>query len=162
MDSWTWTAENVQLLRTEWAAGKSSGVIAASLGITRNAVIGKISRLHLARRTTLDTRTCGRPRKSRAGVPVLRRKPAKARPNPFGGRSYTIKYPKAPVAPPDGPGATLQNRTGCCFPINDGNPYLFCDATTENGSYCEYHRQAMYRAPDVAPAKMGNLTAGES
>src|SRR5437868_9966473 len=47
----TWTDERVELLKALWADGLSASQIAGELGgVTRNAVIGKVSRLGLAGR----------------------------------------------------------------------------------------------------------------
>jgi GcrA cell cycle regulator len=45
----TWTAERVALLRSYANAGLSCAQIAAEIGVTRNAVIGKLNRLGLSR-----------------------------------------------------------------------------------------------------------------
>jgi GcrA cell cycle regulator len=45
----TWTPERVELLKIRFAAGLSCREIANDIGVSRNAVIGKISRLNLAR-----------------------------------------------------------------------------------------------------------------
>ena len=42
-----WTAERIELLRSLFASGFSSREIALEIGVSRNAVIGKISRLKL-------------------------------------------------------------------------------------------------------------------
>lgn len=37
---------------------------------------------------------------------------------------------------------TLELRTGCCWPVNDGGPFLFCDDTRDGTSrYCPAHRK---------------------
>lgn len=43
----TWTDERIATLTQMWAEGHSSTRIAMALGLTRNAVIGKVSRLKL-------------------------------------------------------------------------------------------------------------------
>lgn len=43
----TWTVERVQRLRTLWDSGLSASQVGDDLGITRNAVIGKLGRLGL-------------------------------------------------------------------------------------------------------------------
>jgi GcrA cell cycle regulator len=48
MTSATWTPERVEQLRTCIATGLSCSEIAAEIGVTRNAVIGKIHRLGLS------------------------------------------------------------------------------------------------------------------
>jgi GcrA cell cycle regulator len=45
----TWTAERVELLKSRFEAGLSCREIAAEIGVSRNAVIGKLSRLNLTR-----------------------------------------------------------------------------------------------------------------
>lgn len=45
-----WTDERAERLRVMWVAGKSAGDIATAMGISRNAVIGKVHRLKLAAR----------------------------------------------------------------------------------------------------------------
>jgi GcrA cell cycle regulator len=45
----TWTTERLELLKSGFEAGLSCREIAATIGVSRNAVIGKISRLNLTR-----------------------------------------------------------------------------------------------------------------
>ena len=45
----TWTDERVELLKSHFAAGLSCREIAIDIGVSRNAVIGKLSRLNLVR-----------------------------------------------------------------------------------------------------------------
>jgi GcrA cell cycle regulator len=45
----TWTAERIELLKSCFAAGLSCREIANDIGVSRNAVIGKLSRLDLTR-----------------------------------------------------------------------------------------------------------------
>jgi GcrA cell cycle regulator len=45
----TWTEERVELLKAGFAAGLSCREIAGEIGVSRNAVIGKLSRLNLTR-----------------------------------------------------------------------------------------------------------------
>jgi GcrA cell cycle regulator len=64
----TWTIERVELLKTHFAAGLSCREIACEIGVSRNAVIGKLSRLNLTREKTFKPRRqeaaakTGRPR----------------------------------------------------------------------------------------------------
>jgi GcrA cell cycle regulator len=46
----TWTPERVDLLKSRFEAGLSCRRIAADIGVSRNAVIGKLSRLNLKKR----------------------------------------------------------------------------------------------------------------
>jgi GcrA cell cycle regulator len=45
----TWTTERLELLKSHFAAGLTCRQIAADIGVSRNAVIGKLSRLNLTR-----------------------------------------------------------------------------------------------------------------
>ncbi len=67
----TWTVERVDLLKTHFAAGLSCRQIAAEIGVSRNAVIGKLSRLGLTREKTGDELRPRKPRERR-GRPVPR------------------------------------------------------------------------------------------
>lgn len=55
----TWTVERVELLRTHFAAGLSCREIANEIGVSRNAVIGKLSRLSLTREKKPEIRRSG-------------------------------------------------------------------------------------------------------
>src|SRR2546430_14951122 len=45
----TWTTERLELLKNRFEAGLSCRQIACEIGVSRNAVIGKLSRLNLTR-----------------------------------------------------------------------------------------------------------------
>jgi GcrA cell cycle regulator len=55
----TWTTERVELLKSHFASGLSCREIANAIGVSRNAVIGKLSRLNLTREKTVKTRRPG-------------------------------------------------------------------------------------------------------
>jgi GcrA cell cycle regulator len=50
----TWTDERLELLKNRFAAGLTCRQIANDIGVSRNAVIGKLSRLNLSREKTGD------------------------------------------------------------------------------------------------------------
>jgi GcrA cell cycle regulator len=56
----TWTAERLELLKNRFEAGLSCREIADDIGVSRNAVIGKLSRLNLTREKNNDARRPGR------------------------------------------------------------------------------------------------------
>lgn len=56
----TWTAERVELLKIRFEAGLSCREIAADIGVSRNAVIGKLSRLNLKSEKTRNPRRSAR------------------------------------------------------------------------------------------------------
>jgi len=55
----TWTPERVELLKGHFAAGLSCSEIANEIGVSRNAVIGKLSRLNLTREKKVKRRHPG-------------------------------------------------------------------------------------------------------
>src|ERR1700740_1727507 len=56
----TWTIERVELLKSHFSAGLTCREIANEIGVSRNAVIGKLARLHLTREKTLPRRSSPR------------------------------------------------------------------------------------------------------
>jgi len=71
----TWTSERVALLKSHFETGLSCRQIAAAIGVSRNAVIGKLTRLNLSR----DKKVKAPPRKAaavaargRGGQPIPR------------------------------------------------------------------------------------------
>src|ERR1700688_2173446 len=60
----TWTEERLELLKIRFAAGLSCRQIADDIGVSRNAVIGKLSPLTLSRERRGEN---GRPRRKQAG-----------------------------------------------------------------------------------------------
>jgi len=47
-----WTAERIAFMTEKWSDGWSAAQIGADLGVTRNAVIGKLNRLNAPKRYT--------------------------------------------------------------------------------------------------------------
>lgn len=75
----SWTDEKVSELQALWAAGNSASITAAKLGVSRNAVIGKVRRLGLPDRETIAVKPHPRPssrpkpRKPRPEIAAARR-----------------------------------------------------------------------------------------
>lgn len=192
----TWTPEMLQRLERMWLDGRSSREIADSVHKSRNAVIGKVTKLGLTRnprppakpevkafwngtntrwtpdkveelrRIWLDysaseigamlgftkksvdhkARNLGLPNKNH--VAVARRSAAlKLASKGKQGRPVTaVKVvPPAPNMKP----VELHERTGCCFPVNDGGPFLFCNSPgTVHGAsiYCDFHKHIMVKS----------------
>ncbi len=143
----TWTDERLELLKGGFAAGLSCRQIAATIGVSRNAVIGKISRLNLKRDTDRMVVRESRPeRASEArprGAPRLRQILLKA-------------YPAQPnatrVDEPIHNGHTcslleLGNDT-CRWPISTpgAEDFCFCGNPPLGGlPYCAGHSRMAYR-----------------
>lgn len=154
-----WTDEREALLRTMWEVeGKSASKCAAVLGVTKNAVIGKVHRLHMAKR---GKSSAAKPKgrngaagKYRGAITAARRaRAAKAAPP----KPDRIKLPPPEVFAPDAgdlavgawnalPGTTpvsleLLARDGCRWPIGEDSPFLFCGCKAASGSsYCATHK----------------------
>jgi GcrA cell cycle regulator len=94
----SWTDERVELLRQLWLDGRSASQISAELGlgITRNAVIGKVHRLGLS----------GRAKSTSPAAPRVRQRPAPT--------------PRAPMAsrPSGGGGHAVRGNTALAFSID--------------------------------------------
>jgi GcrA cell cycle regulator len=140
-----WTTERVDLLKSCLEAGLSCGQIAREIGVTRNAVIGKIHRLGLSR---------GRPtagQAERPGTPTRRSATLLRR------RIMRSVYADAPTPAVEDPAAgavhcsLLDLATGRCrWPINDpgSENFCFCGNHAVAGlSYCAGHARIAYRRP---------------
>jgi len=140
-----WNDELTTELKGLWAAGKSAGVIAREISrsagtcITRNAVIGKVHRLKLDGRRTIEARDGH----ERPPVPADRKR---RRPRP----KLKVWKPMPKVEPP--PQLTEQPPTNppvllfdlekrhCRWVIGDPSAMLFCGADrAEPSSYCAFH-----------------------
>jgi GcrA cell cycle regulator len=132
-----WTRQRIELLMALWAEGAPAAAIAARLGVSPAAVIGKAYRLGLKLR-----------RKRGAVRSPQRRKRTRRH----------VKKPAAPVvavAPAKARGQSLLELTNdsCRWPIGrPGTPgFHFCGeagADLENGRpYCERHAKRAYLKP---------------
>ena len=163
----SWTEERVELLKRLWGEGLSASQIAARLGmgVTRNAVIGKVHRLNLSGRAQQPRSTAPRaPRKQREpslagrgnGMPSM----------PTAGSNALKPMLRAEVAPrqaalPEPKPVRLVDiskggritilhlsEKTCKWPIGDpGNEeFCFCGHDPRSGSpYCEYHARLAYQ-----------------
>lgn len=162
-----WTEERVAILSKLWADGLSASQIAGKLGmgVTRNAVIGKVHRLNLSGRVTQARSTepraprktrepshPGRPGKSGPSMPSSTGNTALkpfARPEP---RQQTLAEPQ-PLRlvdlPKDGRITILHlSDKTCKWPIGDpgSEEFCFCGHSPRDASpYCEYHARQAYQ-----------------
>jgi GcrA cell cycle regulator len=136
----TWTAERVAQLKDGVNAGLSCAQIANDIGVSRNAVIGKINRLGLGR---------GR----RPAAPRLRDEGTIRRPQVLTQRlMLRALFSSAPIAEDvvsSEPCSLLNLASGKCrWPISgiDAVEFTFCGNTTLEGmSYCAGHARMAYR-----------------
>ncbi|AKR54358.1 GcrA cell cycle regulator [Devosia sp. H5989] len=138
-----WNDEAIARLKTLWAEGLSAGQIAARIGFTRNAVIGKASRLKLAPHRQrkpithkehrpkppftladrLDLVEAPKPTRAEAWLPLPGTTPVALEDLGEIGRPATAKHPA---------------RWGRCrWPIGQ-SPTLFCGCKTDR-VYCTAH-----------------------
>jgi GcrA cell cycle regulator len=147
----TWTPERVERLRTFMDTGLSCSQIAAQIGVSRNAVIGKIHRLGLAP---------GRP----AGAPARSSPPRAARPRFSSQRQLLRLMSDAPVVAGGAPALPAANRPvesvqicslleltqgKCRWPVSeaDAADIAFCGNDAIGGfSYCTGHARMAYRS----------------
>ena len=142
-----WTNERIDTMRRMLAEGHSTAVVAAFIGCSRNAVIGKVRRLEEAtkERWTRRTGTTHGPRKVR--MPDEGRAPRKA-PTPAANFLPLMKpLPPQPPAPAvayvPGKPATILTVTGCRWEVTGSvvtAEYRFCNGKVEDGKpYCAHH-----------------------
>lgn len=157
-----WPEAHVEQLRALWAEGKTATEIAMALGngFTRNAVIGKVHRLKLARRRRDGVQSSIRlealARKLQAPPRVSPGRGTPRDPKPLA-MQHRIAVRKAPVdvdaselkilksdawkpLPDTVPlGLEQLERHQCRWPIGDG-PILFCGCDRgEHHAYCDAH-----------------------
>jgi GcrA cell cycle regulator len=136
----TWTAERLEQLKSRFDAGLSCGEIAREIGVSRNAVIGKINRLRLSRVQGATTRQ--RPRKAPLRLvtqhdilTALRAQPpppAEQAPIHHGFRCSLVELGKGT----------------CRWPISDpgARDFGFCgDKSVDGLPYCASHARIAYQ-----------------
>jgi GcrA cell cycle regulator len=143
----TWTAERVELLIRRFEAGLSCREIADDIGVSRNAVIGKLSRLNLTREKSGDARRPARKDVAKGPrprtVPRLQYRMLQA--------VYAEPEPAALDEPiHDGHSCSLLelSEERCRWPISTpgADDFCFCGNTPIEGlPYCAGHTRLAYR-----------------
>jgi len=149
--STTWTDERIALLRTLFERGRTCREMAYEIGVSRNAVIGKLARLNLTR-----GRAARAPRTERRSGPAPQRPRGarqlqillKARLEDGQAAALARGFEALPIA--EGPGCSLLELGDdkCRWPIGDANTadILFCGNKPFGGSpYCAGHARMAYR-----------------
>jgi len=147
----TWTDERVELLKRCFAAGLSCRQIAGEIGVSRNAVIGKLSRLNLARDDGREARRSTRQDAARGHY-----KGSRPKTEPRG--QYQILetvYGSPQPAAADEPVHSAHccsllelSEQRCRWPISspDAEDFRFCGNTPFEGlPYCAGHTRLAYR-----------------
>jgi GcrA cell cycle regulator len=142
----TWTDERIELLKRHFEAGFTCREIAADIGVSRNAVIGKLARLNLTRGRSNDERKLERslaPARASRAVPRLQYEmlatiygeseaPAISAPIDDGNRCSLMEL--------------AENR--CRWPISTPgeDDFCFCGNSAPDGQpYCAGHSRLAYR-----------------
>ncbi len=155
-----WTAERVERLRTFVATGMTCSQIAAEIGVTRNAVIGKIHRLGLStERPAAGAAAGAAPAGScpqRARRPRLSARRQLLRLVSPAAPSGTSEIVCEPVPVDSAQNCSLLELTQgkCRWPLSNGGndsaaaDFVFCGNETAAGfSYCAGHARMAYRLP---------------
>lgn len=148
----SWTEERIEELTRLWEAGQSASQIGKSLGMSKNAVIGKAHRLKLpARPSPIRAASAStRPAMRNTPRPVQRQRPpgsGKARPHL---ESVTPVAPAPRQAPPRIAPRQVRRRAdgrGCLWPIGDPGDadFHFCGGESVPGKpYCDTHCAKAY------------------
>ena len=150
----TWTSDRVAQLRSCASAGLTCSQIAGEIGVSRNAVIGKMNRLGLSRPRAMAAperqHAAGRPRSD--NVTRL-----------FSQHRILMRLPPEPLQPPEtirnGDGCSLLELTPgkCRWPINEPGAADFCFCAhpkVEGLPYCVGHARIAYKSAARASARV--------
>jgi len=142
----TWTDERVEILKSHFQAGLSCRQIAVDIGVSRNAVIGKLSRLGLTRGKTVGEQRAKKPAKERGGtrsVPRLQFQMLQA--------LYEDGEPQpadAPIVSEHRCSLLELSKERCRWPISTpgAEDFCFCGNPPLDGQpYCLGHTRLAYR-----------------
>lgn len=129
-----WSHEKEEKLRALWANGYSARLCAAELGVSRNAVIGKVHRMGLeARGRTPKVNRPRTPRKRRLHTPHVRDVFGKLiAPVEFVPRQVEVEMLNLSFD-------EVSERRLCMYPEGKNPPFDFCGQPRWRDSYCEAH-----------------------
>jgi GcrA cell cycle regulator len=148
----TWTNDRVEALKSHFQAGLSCREIANEIGVSRNAVIGKISRLALVRDNGGDSRRVVRADAARDSsrprpMPKLRRRILKAvQTEPS--QTVVPLVEQTPVSVENGCSLFELTKERCRWPISTpgAEDFCFCGSMPVEGlPYCANHTRLAYR-----------------
>lgn len=166
MDYVGWTDERVEQVRNLWRAGHSAGAIASMIGnTTRNAVIGKVSRLGLpgrkvtVRRPPNDRWNTEDRRMERGDRPFKQSlKPRTPKPD---WRAEPL--PETPVTDIARVATADLEPHHCRWPVGDPkrSDFGYCGCQKIEGlSYCSTHARRAYTVPETKPKPLyGHINA---
>ncbi|MHC2334245.1 GcrA family cell cycle regulator [Bradyrhizobium sp. USDA 4454] len=149
----TWTPERVDQLKIYFEAGLSCRDIAVNIGVSRNAVIGKLSRLNLMR-TTPDQR---RARRKKAAATPAQRATAKQRLKLLQA-FYEPEPCDTPIVSSNNCSLFELSEQRCRWPISSpgADDFCFCGNPPLGGMpYCSGHYRLAYQAGSRQRAMRG-------
>jgi GcrA cell cycle regulator len=136
-----------------WSSGLSAAEIAASMGFTRNAVLGKVHRLGIGGRECDSNRTYVK--KTPAEIEATKRKKEQRRRERR--RAHRAAIVKSTInlealrcveVEPLHKSLADLGRKDCRYPYGDNAPYTFCGNPQRKGhSYCGPHMALSFRRP---------------
>ncbi|MBQ8671259.1 MAG: global cell cycle regulator GcrA-like protein [Alphaproteobacteria bacterium] len=138
-----WTEENIETLRKLWAQGLSASEIAKIMGITKNAVVGKVHRLCLtARQSPIKNKEVAEPEIKPiieiVPQPIEEKKPVE--------EVKPIVEKRYKKGPNNVKLMELDSHT-CRWPIGDprDEDFCFCGKKVRSGkTYCDEHSAIAY------------------
>ena len=148
MSGVTWTAERIEQLRQHVVSGLTCSQIAAEIGVTRNAVIGKIHRLGLS--PTRPPSALPRSYASREQQPRLPSQRRLLRLVDAQSSRCDAALAFAPVESANRCSLLEIAADACHWPLGDPHAadFAFCGNTAVPGlSYCVGHARMAYRLP---------------
>lgn len=152
----TWTDERIELLKQHFEAGLSCREIAADIGVSRNAVIGKLSRLNFTRGRSVDER-----RLQDRNFPPARAKAVPRLQFEMLATIYGETSEPAIDRPIDDANRCSLLELGenrCRWPISTPGAEDFCfcgNAAPDGQSYCAGHSRLAYRPNSRARVARG-------
>ena len=149
MSSFNWDSVAVERLRTMWMdANNSAADIGRTLGVSRNAVIGKAHRIGLPLRPVVE-----KPPK----LPIEKMKGVESSGSvatPRADRPALRQDVPSPALRPDGSPVTLETVDvgQCRWPLESGAHGQLCGHPVTRGGYCAVHAAAAYEPKAVRGA----------
>jgi GcrA cell cycle regulator len=141
----TWTTERVERLISHFQAGLSCRQIAADIGVSRNAVIGKLSRLGLTRGKTIGEPRAKKPAKERGAARSVPRLQYQMLQTLY---EDDLGSANAPVVSEQRCSLFELSKERCRWPISTpgAEDFCFCGNQPLDGQpYCLGHTRLAYR-----------------
>lgn len=138
----SWSEERAERCAEMWKAGESAGTIANELGMTRNAVIGKVHRMGLHRRQRKLPLIVAKPARGIGGLKLARIRAAK----PRKAKILAAITDLAPEIVPNPVNFEQLAAHHCRWPVDGaGWAMLYCGGDAVDGlPYCGRHCRLAY------------------